>query len=99
MKKIVNRFLLCAISFGLVFTNVASVVASASNGLAFKSEGTKPLAVTVSYYSDICSRGVAWTTMQATEGVLEVVAAVSEEEVDWSKAQKISASMKVEDSA
>lgn len=99
MKKIVNRFLLCAISFGLVFTNFVSVVASASNGLAFKSEGTKPLAVTVSYYSDICSRGVAWTTMQATEGVLEVVVAASEEEVDWSNAQKISASMKVEDSA
>lgn len=98
-RKIVNRCLLCALSIGLVFTNVASIVASAKNGLAFKDEGAKPLAVTVSYYSDIHSRGVAWTTMQATNGVLEVVAADSEENIDWSKAQVISATMKVEDSA
>ena len=88
-----------ALAMGLAFANFAPLLAGAAtngNGLAFLDQGKQPLAVTVSYYSDIRSRGVAWTTMDAANGVLEVVAAKSEEQIDWSKAQKIQASVKVE---
>ncbi len=99
MKKLsFKQSIFSVLALGLSLAQIAPVAASAaSNGLLFQDEGIQPLAVTVSYYSDIRSRGVAWTTMQATNGVLEVVASDSETNIDWSKAQVINAERKVED--
>ena len=77
-KKILNRILLAFVVFLLtLFIPLFPSANAASNGKNFAKEGTKPLAVTVSYYNDVDSRGVAWTTMKATDGVLEVVPANS----------------------
>ena len=96
MKKLNKVFI--AILVLVLFIIISPVSYAASNGKDFAKYGTKPLAVTVSYYSDIYSRGVAWTTMSATEGVLEVVPSKSVNEADWSKATVIDATRVVEDS-
>ena len=99
MKKIINKIVSLVLIFVLTLVlSISPVALAASNGKDFKDQGTKPLAVTVSYYNDVDSRGVAWTTMKATEGVLEVVPANSPANADWSKAQVIDAVRKVEDS-
>lgn len=100
MKKIRFKLFITIFTLAVLFvTNVAPIsVFAASNGKHFLSKGKTPLAVTVSYYSDALSRGVAWTTMSATNGVLEVVPATSKESADWSKAEVIPAVRKVEDS-
>ncbi len=98
-KKKVKLLAVIISLIAVCFANLSPVSAfAASNGKKFLSKGKTPLAVTVSYYSDALSRGVAWTTMSATDGVLEVVPAESKESANWNDAVVIPATRKVEDS-
>lgn len=94
-QTMIKRFMAFILLVALLFISPISI--NASNGLKFDDEGIKPLAVTVSYYNDVYSRGFAWTTMEPTDGILEIVAASSIDSIDWSKAKKVSAIRKVED--
>ena len=99
MMKKLNKLVIALLTVVLTFFLCISPISyAASNGKDFAKEGIKPLGVTVSYYTDIYSRGVAWTTMSAADGFLEVVPATSSSNADWSKATVVEATRKVEDS-
>ncbi len=101
MRKIKVKTLALIMGLGMAsLCTVPSIRALAvSNGGNFLSAGTKPLAVTVSFYDDWDSRGWCWTTTTsiATPKV-ELLAWDGESSTyDWSKAETLSATTTVTD--
>lgn len=98
MKRINKIFITIALGLTIFFFNFLSV--SAANSHYYKDYGTEPVGVTVSYYTDIYSRGFAWTTMEdSMDSTVQYLEAISEDRtnLDWSQAQSVTGTKKVID--
>lgn len=88
MKKTFKKtFIVIGIIFCIVFCN--PLFSNAKNGLYYKDYETTPVGVVVSYYTDIYSRGFAWTTMAITpDSTVQYIEVQTDNRnnVDWSKA-------------
>lgn len=72
----------------------------AENGNNFAETGTKPLAVTVTFYDDYDSRGWCWTTTSPVASpVVQVIKGTDKSLVDWSDAETLRAATSVTDGA
>lgn len=86
-KRLIGKLyiFICLLAILLILPSKAYAL---SNGLNFVDEGKNPLAVTVTYYDDIYSRGFAWTTMEATtDSVVQIMKKT--DDVNWDNAKTI----------